>query len=198
RRDRVSAGGTAVARISLTRRGGSGPRLGPDAVTVPTRKAEALLAYLALHPGQSHPREKLATLLWGNSSEAQARDSLRHALVRLRRALARGPRPGLVSEGHAVALSPAAVDVDVAAFEQALSAGALEAAAALYRGDLLEGLSLAETPFEDWLRTERARLRELALEGFAKLLARQQAGGAPERAIHTALRLLALDPLRED
>src|SRR5262249_12381699 len=122
---------------------------------------------------------------------------LRHALVRLRRVLARGPRPGLVAAGHAVSLNPAAVECDVAAFEQALTTGALEAAAALYQGDLLEGLSLAETPFEDWLRTERARLRELALGGFAKLLARQQAAGAPGQAIHTALRLLALDPLRE-
>src|SRR5262249_34158386 len=179
RRDRVSAGGTAVARISLTLLGGFRARLGPDDVTVSTRKAEALFAYLALHPGQSHPREKLATLLWGSSGEAQARDSLRHALVRLRRALARGPPPGLGAEGHAVSLNPAAVEVDVAAFEQALAGGALEAAAALYRGDLLEGLSLTETPFEDWLRAERARLHELALEGFAKLLARQQAAGAP-------------------
>jgi predicted ATPase len=186
-----------MARISLTLLGGFQARLGADRVTVPTRKAEALLAYLALHPGQSHPREKLATLLWGNSGETQARDSLRHALVRLRQALARGPRPSLVTEGHVVSLSPAAVDVDVATFEQALAAGALEKAAALYRGDLLEGLSVTETPFEDWLRAERARLRELALETFAKLLAKQQATGATERAIHTALRLLALDPLRE-
>src|SRR5262249_54435170 len=167
----------AVARISLTLLGGFRARLGSDSVTVPTRKAEALLAYLALHPGPSHPREKLATLLWGRSGDAQARDSLRHALVRLRRVpararwrrvVARGPRPGRAAVGHAVWLTPAAVECDVAAFEQALTTGALEAAAALYQGDLLEGLSLAETPFEDWLRTERARLRELALGGFAK------------------------------
>jgi DNA-binding SARP family transcriptional activator len=126
-----------VARISLTLLGGFQANLGPDAVTVPTRKAQALLAFLALHPGQSYPREKLATLLWGDTGEVQARDSLRHALVRLRRALARGPRPTVVADGHTVALNPAVVEVDVAAFERALATGALEQAVALYRGDLV-------------------------------------------------------------
>src|SRR5262249_30375437 len=44
---------------------------------------------------------------------------------------------------------------------------------------------------------ERARLRELALDGLEQLLARQQAPGTSEQAVHTALRLLAIDPLRE-
>jgi DNA-binding SARP family transcriptional activator len=42
---------------------------------------------------------------------------------------------------------------------------------------------------------ERERLRELALETLAKLLAHQRATGASELAVQTALRLVALDPL---
>src|SRR5262249_54818965 len=149
-------GALAMARIFLTLLGGFETRLGSEPLSVSTRKAQALLAYLALHPGQSHPREKLATLLWGNSGDVQARDSLRHALVHLRRALeGGGPHPGLVTSGHAVSLTPDAVEVDVDAFERARAAGALEDAAALYQGDLLEGMSMSETPFEDWLRIER-------------------------------------------
>lgn len=34
-----------------------------DPVILPTRKAQALLAYLALKPGQPHRRDKLAGLL---------------------------------------------------------------------------------------------------------------------------------------
>src|SRR5262249_25367933 len=63
--------------------------------------------------------------------------------------------------------------------------------------DLLEGLALSEPPFEDWLRIERARLRELAQRVLMQQLARQQASGALEHAIHTALRLLAMDQLQE-
>ena len=45
-----------------------------------TRKAEVLLAYLALTPGSRHPRERLVNLLWSDRSEEQARNSLRQCL----------------------------------------------------------------------------------------------------------------------
>lgn len=41
-------------------------------IQLPTRKVEALLAYLVLHP-EVHAREKLAALLWGDYPDAQAR-----------------------------------------------------------------------------------------------------------------------------
>src|SRR5262245_41847858 len=53
-------------------------------VHLPRRKVESLLAYLLLHPGP-HPREHLATLLWGDSPDAQALQSLRTAISTLRR-----------------------------------------------------------------------------------------------------------------
>jgi tetratricopeptide (TPR) repeat protein len=90
--------------------------------------------------------------------------------------------------------------VDVVEFEGQVAEGtvaALERAAALYRGELLEGLALQEAPFEEWLLAERDRLRELALEALAKLLRHQHTPGATEEALQTALRLLALDPLQE-
>jgi DNA-binding SARP family transcriptional activator len=59
----------ALLRVQLF--GGFRARLesGP-VVRMPTRKAEALLAYLALPAGQPHPRDKLASLLWGELPEA--------------------------------------------------------------------------------------------------------------------------------
>ena len=69
--------------------GGFEARLASGAtLSLPTKKAQALLAYLGLRPGQSYPRDKLAALLWGEKSDGQARGGLRHALVALRRALA--------------------------------------------------------------------------------------------------------------
>ena len=62
----------------------SGPA-GP--IELPNKKLAALLAYLACSAPKPQSREKLATLLWGSHFEAQARQNLRQALFRLRRAL---------------------------------------------------------------------------------------------------------------
>ncbi|MFQ5945749.1 MAG: AAA family ATPase [Anaerolineae bacterium] len=190
-----------MARLTLTLLGGFQARLqaGP-ALTLPTQKARALLAYLALPPGQEHPRDKLATLLWGDMREKQARNSLRQALFTLRKALRTTDPVSLRIDGDAVALDPGAVEVDAVTFERLMAEGtpeAVEQAVALYRGTLLEGLTLQEPPFEEWLMTEREGLRELALEGLAKLLAHQRSTGATQAAVRTARRILVLDALQE-
>src|SRR5215470_6901279 len=187
--------------VDLRLLGGFQARLkhGPS-LTVPTRKAQALLAYLALPCGVAHPRDKLAALLWGDLREGQARTNLRQTLFMLRKALAIRVPDSLRIDAVNVALEPAVVTVDVTAFERLVTQGtsdSLAQAADLYQGDLLQGLAVWEAPFEDWLMGERERLRELALETLAKLLTQQRAVGATEPALQTALRLLALDPLLE-
>ena len=183
--------------------GGFEARLASGALlTLPNKKAQALLAYLRARPGQAEPRDKLAALLWSETSDRQARGSLRHALVALRKALALadGHPPPLRSDGQTLALDPDRVEVDVVTFERRVAEGtpqALEDAAELYRGDLLLGFGLNEPLFEDWLVAERERLREMALEALARLLAHQSRTGGTGRAIRTAARLLALDPLQE-
>src|SRR5262245_43723040 len=169
-------------------------------LAVPTRKAQALLAYLALTPGQAHLRDKLAALLWPDAAPGAARQGLRQTLFLLRRALGSGEPDRIVMTGEAVTLPAAAVATDVAGFQRAIAEGTpsgLEQAADLYRGDLLAGLGVTAPPFEDWLMSERERLRELALEALARLLAHQRASGATAPAIQSARRLLALDPLQE-
>src|SRR5215813_8936588 len=188
-------------RVDLRLLGGFRARLrhGPS-LRVPTRKAQALLAYLALPCGVAHPRDKLAALLWGDMREGQARTNLRQTLFMLRKALPNGISESLRIDAANVALEPAVVTVDVAAFERLVTQGtsdSLTQAADIYQGDLLQGLAVREAPFEDWLMAERERLRELALEALAKLLTQQRAVGATEPALQTALRLLALDPLLE-
>jgi DNA-binding SARP family transcriptional activator len=166
-------------------------------VTPSRRKSQALLAYLALHAGQPQPRDKLAALLWSEAPARRARQSLRQALLEVRRAL---PPGGLVEDGEAVAMAPGAVEIDVAVFERLVAGGAssgLEQAAVLYRGDLLEGLGVQDAPFEEWLLAERERLRELALDALARLLAHHVQAGSREPAIRTAIRLLAVDPVAE-
>ena len=50
-------------------------------------KVRALLAYLMVEKHQPHPREVLTSLLWPESAEPAARQSLSQALFTLRRAL---------------------------------------------------------------------------------------------------------------
>jgi len=103
----------------------------------PGKKIQALLATLGVRPGQSQSRDRLASLLWGDVSQEQARHSVRQAIFSIRRMLAEDV---LITLGETVALNPEAVSVDVAEFDQ-LAASAttetLEQAAPLYRGDLL-------------------------------------------------------------
>jgi tetratricopeptide (TPR) repeat protein len=97
-------------------------------------------------------------------------------------------------------LEAAAIEVDALRFEQGIAGtnpSMLQDAVLLYRGDLLAGLRVQSESFEEWLLAERERLRELALEALAKLLAHQRQSGQHETAVHTALRLLALDSLQE-
>jgi DNA-binding SARP family transcriptional activator len=189
-----------MARLILTLLGGFRARLDPVApLALPTRKAQALLAYLALPAGSAHPRDKLASLLWGSTVETTARTSLRQTLYALRKSLRDADHP-LAVDGETVALDPNAVTVDVREFElRAAEAtpSALTEAAALYQGDFLEGLAVQEQPFEDWLLGHRARLREVALKSLAGLLAHQRAARSTDSAVQTALRLLELDPLQE-
>src|SRR5262245_1388434 len=190
-----------MARLSLRLLGGFELRRESRALAVPAKKAQALLSYLALRTGRPHSRESLTALLWGDVGERRARQSLRQAVLCLRKVFSAARSRGLVVQGEAVAIDPSAVDVDIAAFERLIRKGtaqALEAAVALYEGPLLDGLHLDEEPFEEWLRSERERLRELAVQALTKLLAWQFKAGPVEAATRTAARLLALDPLQED
>jgi DNA-binding SARP family transcriptional activator len=131
-----------------------------ESVCLPTRKAWALLAYLALHPGQSQSRVKLAALLWGDRPEAQARDSLRQALSLVRRALARGNARALIAHSGTITLRPADLRVDVFIFEQLATQPrpeCLEEAVGVYRGEFLEGLQVQAPEFESWAPCTRGR-----------------------------------------
>jgi len=68
---------------------------------------------------------------------------------------------------------------------------------ALYHGDFLAGLHVKDPGFEDWLTTERDRLRQVVVAALTRLLARQRDAAATEPAIETARRLVAIDPLQE-
>jgi DNA-binding SARP family transcriptional activator len=167
------------------------------------KKVDALLAYLALNIGRSQMRDKLAALLWGEAGDIQARNSLRQAFFVLRQkfgAAASATPPILLTAGETVTLNPDAVDVDAVKFQLLIAEGTpneLQGAVNLYKGDLLEGLNVTESPFEQWLLVQRERLRELATDALTQLLAFHMSTASSEAAIQTAVQLLAFDPLQE-
>lgn len=158
-----------------------------------SRKCRSLLAELALRRGQPVEREDLIARLWPESSDARARDSLRHALWRLRVEL--GPAgPVLHSHGGLITLDHA-VDVDAQRFEQLVASersADLELALSLYRGDLCRELDSPES------EAERERLRLLLLLAGTRLVDEYLTTDDGAAAARTARFVLQYDPYREE
>src|SRR5204862_146347 len=65
----------------------------------------------------------------------------------------------------------------------------------LYQGPLLQGLHVTDAPeFDDWLSTERERLRAQAAEAASLLAHRARAHGLTTVCVRWLQRLLALSP----
>ncbi len=161
-------------------------------------KLAGLLTYLACTAPRRQSREKLSALLWGSHFDAQAKQNLRQALARLRRALGPG---ALQSDGEVVWLNAASVECDVVRFEALIHEGSretLSAAADLYRGRLIDDVAVREEGWNDWLAAERERLLELALGALVRLSEQELAAGRAEQSLQAGRRAVALDNMRED
>lgn len=166
------------------------------AITISAKKNRALLAILALSPGMTATRERLAGLLWGDRPDEQARSSLRQSLAALRKELGDPDETILQVQDDTVRLCATTVGLDVAAFlksGQVEEVEPLREAARLYRGELLSDFGNREEVFEGWLNIERAQLRQEAIRILEKL-AWLESGN--ER-LAVAQKLVSLDPLRE-
>jgi DNA-binding SARP family transcriptional activator len=170
-------------------------------VTISARKSQAMLAYLAVKPGQLVSRDKMAGLLWSSTAPEQARQSLRQTLSTLRRELAAvSPQKILVEEGDFLSLDPAAVHCDVVEFESLVATGtpeALDPATRLYGGDFLDGFQIDEEKFDQWVLAERDRLHRVALRAHASLVEQLSRSGSLDEAIAIAQQALRIDPLQE-
>ncbi len=172
-----------------------------EVLSTSLRKAEALLAYLAMAPGKTASREKLATLLWGESDQQRARQSLRQALFALTREFAQAEVSVLRMESQMVSLDPAAIRVDVVEFQAFVETGdgdRLTDAVALYSGPFLQGFTVDSAEFDEWQMALQGRLDEAAIKAFLGLLDRQEAAGNLASAIETAQGALRIDRYRED
>jgi len=134
-----------MLRLSIFGRFRAADALGNE-IPIKSKKARALLAYLALPPGKERSREEVIALLWSERGDEQARSSLRQALSGLRKELGEIAVGALKVTEEWLSLDPGLVTVDPAS-----------------SGDvLLAGLHISDPAFDEWLRDERLRLEDLA------------------------------------
>lgn len=185
-----------------------------------TRKALALLAYLATEEG-SHPREELAKLLWPRSEGPKSRTALRSVLTNLRGALREAENPGgtpLRVERDSLSFDASGARIDLAvlrsAYEEAARTfsgagpprgaarrrlvGRLGDAVEAYRGEFLEGFYLNDAPeFDYWASLEREGWRARVGFVFDRLSELLLEGGETAEAVDVAERWVDHDPLSE-
>src|SRR5713226_1890593 len=193
---------------------------GEDTLTFSTRKALALLVYLAVEGG-THPRKTLSEAFWPELDAEHGRAALRATLLELRKLLERSHGPGerahLLVERDTLGFdqgSPLLLDLRLVESASKQVGRGIEPLADPARGALLaqleQAMHLASGPFlasftlrdsqffDDWTRQQREywhlRVHQL-FDGLSMLYER---AGDGERAIETVSRWLGFDPLNEE
>ena len=180
-------------------------------ITVDTRKAIALLAYLAI-TGQRQRRDTLATLLWPDYDQPHAHATLRRTLWTLNKAL---DGAGLKIDREAIELDRQRhLWIDVEAFHHAIAECAthghkqtqicsaclkpLQHAVSLYRADFLAGFNLSDSAnFDDWQTFQSDSLRRSYAYVLERIAHCYSAQADFEMAITYARQWLAIDHLHE-
>ncbi len=171
-----------------------------------TRKAGAMLAYLAYYYRQRHPREELTERIWATADPVAGGKCMRTALCSLRSELEPDDetRGTVFVSGHGLlGINSDNITTDVREFTDVVQAAQnmelgddqlrlLTRAVELYRGELLPGY------YEDWVLVERERLALMYVSVLRKLVAALEARGERDRALEYALRAVATAPDREE
>jgi predicted ATPase/DNA-binding SARP family transcriptional activator len=172
------------------------------------RHPRQLLQMLALQPGLRMSRDQVCDHLWPLADADAAGNRLHHTIHVLRTAFVRAgvpkAEPVLTMQAGALQLNPAhAFAVDVSQFgsvvEQARKCHEpdrleplLQAAVALYRGELLSG-----SPHEDWLSAEREQCRLEVVWALGRLADLRREGRDVEQATLLLQTLVDIEPTNE-
>lgn len=167
----------------------------PDGVTHATGvlpKIYSLIGALVLRRGEPLRRDALAFRLWPDDDESTARTNLRRHLHRLTQILTPGCT-ALQTTTTTIAWNPAAPqDCDLLTFETARTdCTRFEEAVRAYGGDFLDG------QYDDWIITERERLRDALLAMLDALVLERRSARDFTAAIDFAQTSLRFDPWRE-
>src|SRR5712692_7158721 len=209
-----------MSQLQLSLLGTPVVKHGERALTFSTRKALALLVYLAVEGG-THPRKTLSEAFWPELDAEHGRAALRATLLELRKLLERTHEPGerahLLIERDMLGFdqgSPLILDLRIVesaskqvgrgietlagqAREELLAQ--LEQATRLVHGPFLAGFTLRDSQFfDDWTRQQREYWHLRVHQLFDALSMLYEQAGDGERAIETVTRWLGFDPLNEE
>jgi len=157
---------------------------GDDLLQLPaSRKVRALLGYLVL-ASRPVPRSQLCELLWDVPNDP--RGELRWCLSKIRGMVDADGRKRVMADGNTIRLDLTDCVVDTLEVTRAPEHGIQKLGvdrqrelAALFGGELLEGLEIARSPmFDAWITAERRRFRGIQavlLEHLARALPHDQA-----------------------
>jgi DNA-binding SARP family transcriptional activator len=175
-------------------------RLDGESLSIPSKKSQALLYFLALSE-RPHSRTALAGLLWGGKRESDGRRNLRVELTKLRRIL-----PGYLVVTHTTVgfdhAQPYRLDVAelrAIAMVPLFNIAHSKRTVALVRGELLEDLQLQDArEFEAWLITEQEECRQLHLSLLQAIIGQCQQSHNFQDALSYSQQLLDMEPWREE
>jgi ABC-type oligopeptide transport system substrate-binding subunit/DNA-binding SARP family transcriptional activator/energy-coupling factor transporter ATP-binding protein EcfA2 len=140
-------------------------------LVIASRPAQSLLAYLLLNGSAPQRREQIAGLLWSDTTDANARRSLRQALWQLRRAFSVPHSPAgefFLTDDVTVSFNAEVdhwldVDAVTAKVANGVTADELIGMVSHYKGELLAGF------YDEWVCLERERVQAV-FEHKMKLL----------------------------
>jgi DNA-binding SARP family transcriptional activator len=199
----ITADNTATApesapRLSVSLVGRLGVRFNGRLIELRTRKAGAVLSYLALSEAKQESRERLVGLLWSRSDEEKARASLRQVVRELRSLLEEAGYDGFVAERLMVGLDVDRIEVDIESVIQLAEGGRVHPLlldTPQLDGRLLEGMDDLDPSFRVWVLAKRQTIHERLMRNLDEGLTSPSVPTDAKKRIAAAI--VNLDPTHE-
>jgi DNA-binding SARP family transcriptional activator/TolB-like protein len=163
-----------------------------------TRKAAAVLGYLALSETKQESRERLVGLLWSRSDEVKARASLRQVVRELHSVFAQAGYAGFVAGRLSIQLDAKQVEVDVESIVWLAESGRVHPLLldTPHLGErLLEGMDDLDPSFRVWVLAKRQTVHERLMRSLGAGLTAADLAAATKRDLAAAI--VNLDPTHE-
>ncbi|XIA65100.1 BTAD domain-containing putative transcriptional regulator [Bradyrhizobium sp. TZ2] len=196
--DKAAAAPESAPRLSVSLVGRLGLRFNGRLIELRTRKAGAVLGYLALSEMKQESRERLVGLLWSRSDEEKARASLRQVVRELRSVLEEAGYGGFVAERLLIGIDTGQVEVDIESVLQLAESGRVHPLlldTQQLDERLFEGMDDLDPSFRVWVLAKRQTIHERLMRNLEAGLTAANVAGDIRKKIATAI--VNLDPTHE-